>query len=102
MALIEPGVSLLLVVLLVPYLPPIPVHPTSNYLAVKSGTVLQARDAFLLGAVSAAEKRAVLLDPVTDHFAAAVGTGRCQGVDGALEAVEGVRLARHRDGDALS
>src|SRR5262245_45069573 len=66
-----------------------------------SGAILEAGNALLLGAVGAAVERAGSLDPVADHPAPAMGTGRGQGVDGALEAVEGVRPAREGDGERL-
>jgi hypothetical protein len=70
-------------------------------LVVGSGSVLKAGDALVLGAVGAAEDRAVLLDAVADHLAAAVRAGRGQRVDGTLEGVEGVRAAGHRHGERL-
>src|SRR5262249_35637137 len=57
--------------------------------------VAQAGDAHDLGAVLTAEERAVLLQPVPDDMDAAVLAGRCQRVDRAFEAVEGVRRAVH-------
>jgi hypothetical protein len=44
-------------------------------------------------AVGAAVEAAVRLHAVTDHLDAAVLAGRSEGVDGALEAVEGTRVA---------
>src|SRR5918999_4755776 len=56
-----------------------------------------ALDAGRLGAVRAAVHGAVRLDAVPDDLAAAVVAGRRDGVDGALEAVEHVRLAAASD-----
>src|SRR5437588_630014 len=55
--------------------------------------VFQPRDARLLGAVGAAEHRAVVLHAVADHLAAAVAAGRRERVDGALERVKGLGAA---------
>ena len=51
--------------------------------------VAQTLDAFGLGAVIAAEKRAVLLDAVSDDADAAMLAGRRQRVDSAFKTVEG-------------
>src|SRR4051812_29839184 len=50
-----------------------------------------------VGAVRAAVEGAVRLDAVADDLAAAVGADGRELVDRALEAVEGVRLARRHD-----
>src|SRR5690606_22767854 len=55
--------------------------------------VVQAVDAGFLGAVLAAIERAIVFEAVADDADAAGGAGRRQGLDGALEAVEGVLLA---------
>ena len=51
--------------------------------------------------MGAAIDRAIGLDAVPHDFAAAVGTLGRQGVDGALERVEGVALAVHFHGEGL-
>src|SRR5688500_16109387 len=56
------------------------------------GPVDRCLDALLAGAVRAAEEGPIRLDSMTDDPAAAVIAGRCEGVDGALERVEGVAL----------
>ena len=53
-------------------------------------------NAGLLGAMRAAEKRSSTLQTVTDDTAFAVRTARGEGVDRALEAVEGMTRAVHR------
>src|SRR5262249_49502382 len=53
-----------------------------------SDAVGHSLDACLPGAVGAAVEGAALLNAVAEHLAAAVSTGRGQGMDGALEAVE--------------
>jgi hypothetical protein len=63
-----------------------------------SRTIRQAHDSRVLGAAGAAKDGFILLDTVADYSAAAVlATGR-EGMDGALEGVECVPPARHRDG----
>jgi hypothetical protein len=51
--------------------------------------------------MDAAEVRAFLLDAVTDHLAAAVTAHGRQRLDRALEGVEDVRRAVHRDREGL-
>src|SRR5439155_14619985 len=46
----------------------------------------------LTGTAGAAEDGAVILDAMSDHLAAAVCTGRRQGVNGTLEGVEDMLL----------
>jgi hypothetical protein len=60
-------------------------------------SVAQTLDTLALGAVVAAVERAALLEPVADDPDAAVLAGRRERVDRALEAVERVRFAVHRD-----
>src|SRR6266436_6628656 len=66
-----------------------------------SGPVPDLLRAGLVRAVSAAVDAAVLLRPVADDAAAAVGALRRERLDGALEAVERVRGASHRDLERL-
>src|SRR5262245_51174457 len=66
-----------------------------------SGPVPEPLGPVALGAVGAAINDVALLRPVADPLAPAVGAGRGQGVDGALEAVEGVGLAPDRDCEGL-
>src|SRR5207253_8576276 len=54
-----------------------------------------------VSAVGAAIDAPVLLDAVADDAALAVGASRREGLDGALEAVERVRGASHRDLEGL-
>ena len=61
----------------------------------RADAVAQSGDADHLGAVLAAEERAVLFESVTDDADAAVLAGRRQRVDRAFEAVEGVGGAVH-------
>ena len=63
--------------------------------AAASRPVCQPGDAGLLGAVGAAEDRAVVFDAVAEYFAAAMGAHRGQGVNRAFERVENVPLAVH-------
>jgi hypothetical protein len=52
--------------------------------------------------VGAAENAAALLDPVADNAAVTVGASRRQGVNGALEGIEGVFVAvRIGNGECL-
>src|SRR5207302_9333473 len=55
--------------------------------------ITQPFHALLLGTVLAAEEGAFLLEPVPDDADAAMGTGRRQRVDRALERIEGVGCA---------
>jgi len=66
---------------------------------VELRAVLQPGDAFVLGALHAAEKGSIILDTVADDLAAAVGTDRRQGVNRTLERVEDVLPAIHRHGE---
>src|SRR5438874_6929253 len=63
--------------------------------------VFQPRDARLLGAVGAAVHRAVVLHAVADHLAAAVAAVRREGVDSALERVEGLGTTLLGHGERL-
>jgi hypothetical protein len=56
-------------------------------------TILNILDGFFVGAVRAAEEFIFCIDAVPDDLAAAVGALGRQGMDGALEAVENMRLA---------
>src|SRR5437763_5170012 len=66
-----------------------------------SGAIPELLHAGGLGAVRAAIDAPVLLDAVADDAAIAVGARRREGLDGALEAVERVRGASHRDLEGL-
>src|SRR5436190_199617 len=61
-----------------------------------SGAVPERANARLLGAAGAAKHHPVGFDAVTDDLATAVRAVRRQRVDGALEGVEGMRVAGHR------
>ena len=50
-----------------------------------------------LGAMSTAKYVSIRLDPVSDHLTAAMSADRCQFVNGALEAIENMPLARRDD-----
>jgi hypothetical protein len=67
----------------------------------RSGPVGDADDSDAFGAVGAAEDIAFVLHAVPDDHAAAVNAPRSQGVNGALEAIEGVRLSVHFDRESL-
>src|SRR5215213_193053 len=58
-----------------------------------SGSVLHPAHPCQAGAVCTAEEAAVRLHAVADHLYATVLAGGSEGVDRALEAVEGVRVA---------
>jgi hypothetical protein len=60
-------------------------------------TVFEFMNSVLLCTVSTAINRAFCFHAVTDHPAAAVRTGGRQGMDGAFETVENVRLLSHAD-----
>src|SRR5262245_50177455 len=53
------------------------------------------------GTLGAAVHPPPRLDPMADHTASAVGTGWREPMDGALEAIEYVALAAHRDLEGL-
>src|SRR5437016_5285776 len=59
--------------------------------------VFQPGDAFMLGALSAAEKSPIVLHAVADDLATAVGTNRRQRMNCTFERIEGVFPAIHRD-----
>jgi hypothetical protein len=74
--------------------------PLLNAFAVLvSGSVPQAGNPLVFGAMHTAEDSASLFNTVADHLAAAVGTGRGQSVNCTLEGIEGVRATGHRDGE---
>ena len=54
----------------------------------RSIPIAETLDAFLLGAMDAAEDSAVVLDPMPDDAAAAMGAGGRERLDRAFEAVE--------------
>jgi hypothetical protein len=62
-----------------------------------SRTITEQSGSFVFRAVSAAEDRAFRFNAVAHDAASAVFTRRCQALNCALEAVEGVRLAIHYD-----
>jgi hypothetical protein len=64
--------------------------------------VTDALDAGLLGTMGAAVDLILVFDAVADHLAAAMGTGRRQCVNGALEGIVGVIPAGQSDVNALS
>jgi len=57
--------------------------------------IVHGPDAVLAGAGSAAIHPLLCLDPMADDFAAAMGTGRGQRLDGTLKAIEGMRRTRY-------
>jgi hypothetical protein len=63
--------------------------------AACSYSVTQARHAFYLGAMLAAEEGAFLFESVTDNMNPAIPAGRGQRMDCTLEAVERVGCAIH-------
>src|SRR5262245_59746370 len=62
-----------------------------------SNPVTEIDDTLMFGAMSAAEHRAVLFDAMTEYLATAMRTRGRQGMDGALERIESMLLAFHRD-----
>ena len=67
----------------------------------RSIPIAETLDAFLLGAMDAAEDGAVVLDPMPDDAAAAMRAGGRERLDRAFEAVEDHGAAAHGDLEAL-
>jgi hypothetical protein len=56
-------------------------------------TIAKLRHAFLFGAMSTAEDRAVFFNPVAEDVRAAMRASRCEGLDCTFKAVKGVGAA---------
>jgi hypothetical protein len=60
-------------------------------------SVAKTFNAFALGAMLATVKCAALLQAMPDNANSTMSAGWCERMNGAFEAVEGMRLAAHRD-----
>ena len=77
------------------------IPPVGTHQVTLSGAIAELGGARELGAVGAAIDLVVLFDAVADYAAAAVGALGREGMNRALERVEGMGLTRCRDREGL-